>query len=134
MGDGFEIRMEGTNELQRAFDALGSEADKVLASALRIEAEKVMAVSVRQVPVDTGVLRASQTIGEAEGSGDDMSISLGYGGAASDYAWVQHERTDYRHTVGKAKYLSDPVAEAASGPFVTGLAETVQAWLKQAGR
>lgn len=134
MADGFEIKLEGTRELRALFDQLGQQADPVVASALRIEAEKVMAKSVRQVPVDTGVLRASQTIGEVQGSGDDMTIEMGYGGAASDYAAVQHERTDFRHRVGKAKYLSDPLAEHASGPFATGMSETIGAWIKQAGR
>jgi hypothetical protein len=48
-------------------------------------------------------------------SGDDVSVTLSYGGPASDYAVVQHERLDYKHSVGGPKYLERPLLEAASG-------------------
>ena len=39
---------------------------------------------------------------------------MGYGGAASAYALVQHERTDYRHPgQGQAKYLEGPAKARA---------------------
>jgi hypothetical protein len=93
-------------------------------AALAVEAEHIMADSLRQVPVDTGVLRGSATVGQPVFRGGVASIDMGYGGAAKAYAWVQHERTDYRHSHGKAKFLEDPFMAHAShflealGPFM----------------
>ena len=87
-----------------------------LAGALYREAESIMTRSKADfVPVDTGVLKASGHVQPPEITRGRVSVTLGYGGAASAYALVQHERTDFHHTVGQAKYLEQPVLEAAAG-------------------
>ena len=43
-----------------------------------------------------------------------VSAVVGFGGPATRYALVQHERTDYKHTVGEAKYLEKAVQANAS--------------------
>lgn len=60
-------------------------------------------VSQKQVPIDTGALKAS------------CSVRVGAGGASgvvsydTPYAIIQHEKTGYSHPGGgKAKYLEDP--------------------------
>lgn len=74
-------------------------------------------------PVDSGTLKNSCVIEE---SGDH--IIVGYGGAASSYAAIQHENLQFHHEVGQAKYLEQPftemedeikaaVAEAVKGAF-----------------
>lgn len=49
------------------------------------------------------------------------------------YAAVQHERTDYQHDVGKAKYLEGPLKQYAAllAPYV---AERVRLSLARVGR
>jgi hypothetical protein len=42
-------------------------------------------------------------------------VVLGFGGAAKAYAVPQHERLDYRHTVGQARYLADAVLHRQKG-------------------
>jgi hypothetical protein len=37
---------------------------------------------------------------------------MSFGGAAEDYAVVQHERLDYFHTTGQAKYLESVLNES----------------------
>lgn len=87
-----------------------------LGGALYREAEHIMTRSKAEfVPVDTGVLRASGHVEQPQQTPGGVSVTLGYGGAASAYALVQHERMDYQHTVGQAKYLSTPVLQAAAG-------------------
>lgn len=54
----------------------------------------------RGVPVDTGTLRNSLRVVR-----QDEGVDLVAGGAAAPYALVQHERTDFRHTVGEPRYL-----------------------------
>lgn len=55
----------------------------------------------RGVPVDTGTLRNSLRVVRR----DPTHVDLVAGGASAQYALVQHERTDYRHTVGEPRYL-----------------------------
>jgi hypothetical protein len=79
---------------------------------LKLEAELIMTKAKRITPVDTGTLRSSGHVQSPKQTLDRLSITLGFGGAASAYALVQHERTDYKHR-GKqqAKFLEQPVKE-----------------------
>ena len=83
---------------------------------MRIEGELIMTDSKQNyVPVDLGVLRASGFVKGPTIMGDNVEVKLGYGGAASAYALIQHEAMDFRHTVGGPKYLERPVKRAAAG-------------------
>lgn len=67
--------------------------------------ELVLADAFEDTPMEIGDLRRS---GMSETVRDDQAITtaVGFGtGSAAPYAIVQHERTDYRHKVGRAKYL-----------------------------
>ena len=59
--------------------------------------------SIAQAPLETGALRASCRI-----SGEGTRAVVSYN---TDYALEQHERLDYHHKTGKAKYLEDPLNE-----------------------
>jgi hypothetical protein len=92
-----------------------------VAAAVYQEAVQVANVSVKQVPVDTGRLRASFWLAPPE-SLDNPVVRAGYG---TDYALYVHERTDVSHAKrqkgggmaesGKAKFLEDPINDAKSG-------------------
>jgi len=56
----------------------------------------------RGVPVDFGALRDS---GRAIGPRSDATVLLTFGGPSAPYALVQHERLDFAHDVGEARYL-----------------------------
>lgn len=89
--------------------------DKAL-GALRVEAEVEMTESKRRVPVEHGTLRASGFVATSR-NGSNLSAVLSYGGAAEDYAIVQHERLDFLHPRGgQAKYLESVLNE--SRPFM----------------
>jgi hypothetical protein len=66
--------------------------------------EEILTAAKEHCPVDLGNLRASGHT-QREQNGD--TVVIGFGGPAAPYALVQHERLDYHHTVGKAKYLED---------------------------
>lgn len=69
-----------------------------------------------QAPVDIGTLRESGFVNAPLTEGDEVSVVLGFGGAASAYAWRQHEELTWRHPKhGKAKYLEDPMNESRAG-------------------
>lgn len=88
-------------------------------SALFEEANELMAASKRQVPVDTGTLRASGMVEEPIKRGKIYKVRLGYGYGeeknpksgqiAAGYAIYVHENLKARHKVGKAKFLEDPM-------------------------
>lgn len=109
------FRIEGLDKLRGTLDDAQKNASKRLAGALRVEAERIMTASKLLTPVDQGTLRASGHVQTPKVTRQRATVTLGYGGAASAYALVQHERVDYTHTVGQAKFLEQPVNEARRG-------------------
>jgi hypothetical protein len=75
-------------------------------NALRAQAVILKGKSQALCPVESGTLRDSCVIDEKDGY-----ITVGYGGAASSYAAIQHENMSYHHDVGQAKYLEVPATE-----------------------
>jgi hypothetical protein len=75
-------------------------------NALMAQAILLKGRSQALCPVDTGTLRNSCVI---EQKNDE--IIVGYGGAASSYAAIQHENLSFHHNVGQAKYLEQPATE-----------------------
>ena len=81
-------------------------------AALFNRAEVIMTDSKQNyVPVDTGALRGSGHVQQPVKSGNEIAVTMGYGGVANAYAIPQHERLDYNHTVGGPKYLERPLLE-----------------------
>lgn len=109
------VEIEGVAQLAATLNRIGREAPAALGAALYQEAESIMRDSRPLVPVDTGVLRASGVVGLPDLTPTGASVEFGYGGAANQYATIQHERMDYRHASGEAKFLERPTLEAASG-------------------
>ena len=124
----FEI--EGIPQLRAALERAKDRAAPAMAAALLIEAEGAMRESRELVPVDTGALRGSGIVLAPEVTMTGVSVDFGYGGTAADYAVIQHERTDLRHTVGQAKFLEQPVLQRASG-MGRRMATTVKKFLER---
>lgn len=64
-------------------------------------------------PVDTGAMRASGFVNLPRVEGNEITVTMGYGGASKDYVVIQHEDLTLNHEVGEAKFLEKPVLEAA---------------------
>ncbi len=107
--------MKGVAEWKKVVKTLGAAMPVSVASALMVEAETVMTQSKLQVPLDEGVLRSSGTVDKPRKRGNTISVTIGYGGAAKDYAEAQHENMDYYHRTGSAKYLQRPMEHAERG-------------------
>jgi hypothetical protein len=107
----------GLKEFQDLLADEREDMPKDLGRALRREGETIMTRSQRDyVPVDLGTLRASGTVEGPEVAGTKLTVTLGYGGAASAYALVQHEAMHFNHPRGGGpKYLERPVNAAAAG-------------------
>lgn len=69
----------------------------------------IMSPSLREVPVDFNILRKSHYVAPPQGRTGQKVVEIGYG---TTYAAPVHERLDVQHTVGKAKFLSDPISRA----------------------
>ncbi len=114
-------RVTGGQALRANLQRAGASAAVELNAAMYQEAEAIMAVSKRIVPVKFGTLRGSGRVVPMNKGRGKLGYALGgwalvYGDAAEDYAIVQHERLDYRHTPpGQAKYLEQPFREAQTG-------------------
>ena len=116
----FTVQLEGLDRALAWLDAAPEKVGKGLEKGLYTHAAKVMAESQRIVPVGgpptsphdpaPGTLKASGTVLPPKHEGSTVVVELGYGGAASAYAWRQHEDLLYRHKPGQtAKYLERPL-------------------------
>lgn len=94
--------------------AAGEAGIRSAAAGLYAVGETTMTEAKRQVPVDLGALKGSGYVSLPEISGDSVTVELGFGGPAKDYAVIQHEELGYRHPDGgKAKFLEDPLNQIA---------------------
>ena len=106
------IKWFGIDILEGLLNKGKTTATNVTAMALMQEAQLMFAASQRRVPVKLGTLRRSGVILPPVVQGQSVLIQMGYGGAASAYALIQHERQDFKHKDGQTwKYLETPVRE-----------------------
>jgi len=113
-----KVIFKDLERIQRALAESGAAGVKVAARALRNEAQEAFAVSQDEVPVDTGVLKASGRVRPETGvfeRGNEVYVELTYGGAGTEYAIPVHENLEAHHPHGKAKYLEDPMVRQANG-------------------
>lgn len=89
-----------------------------IAGALELVGADLTGKAQREAPKDTGALRASAQW-QVDGKASFIASSRAYDSIELKisfnipYAAVQHERTDFDHRAGKAKYLADPMRSNA---------------------
>ena len=113
-----ELTLVGDDALKARLINAGINAAPALGMALFAEANLVMKTAKMLAPLDTGVLMASGFVRRPTFTMSGAEVQLGFGGAASAYALVQHEREDYQHNRGQAHYLSEPLQ--AMEPYIMG--------------
>lgn len=108
------FKLKGTNRMQKKLRALAARYPERVDMALFVEGEIEMVESKKRVPVDTTVLQKSGFVSLPTRIGGKSSVTLSYGGAAEDYAIVQHEDPDLFHpNGGQWKYLESVLNESA---------------------
>lgn len=124
-----ELILKGQQEVMNKLLAIANATPKKIAGALYKEGNRLMTISKKRVPHDLGNLEASGIIYQPVISGNNISVTLGYGGAAVDYALIVHENleADHSHNGRQAKYLSSVLDENASS-----LAENIAKSIKLA--
>jgi hypothetical protein len=74
-------------------------ANEALAEGLNNAGEYFVGRMVPRMPVDTGFMRATTDVVHATPSDLEAVVTVD-----TEYAVAQHERLDYRHAEGEAKY------------------------------
>jgi hypothetical protein len=74
-------------------------------------ANTMMTKMKQRTPVATGTLRDSGQVDEPVWQGDTLYETLGFGGAAEDYAVHVHENLRARHAHGQAKFMESVLKE-----------------------
>lgn len=121
------VDFKGGDAVMRALRLLGEKAPDAMGKALYQEGNDILRAAKVLTPIDTGVLKGSAFVNLPEVSGAEVSVTLGYGGAASDYAEVQHEELSYYHKPPtQAKYLEQPFNEAVNGGMDQRIARKLQ--------
>lgn len=105
-------RIEGADKVLANMLKFGGGLETKAISALHAEANNILKEAMDQCPVETGTLRRSGTVDEPKVNKKNITVEIGFN---TEYAAAVHERIGARHKIGKAKYLEDPVNEAAPG-------------------
>lgn len=135
--NGFDYNGGIWEELKYKFQNMSESQKEALRDSLRESANELLMYAREEVPEDTGFLKTTSYVEDLGDQFDvvfsatagDRADEMGnyeYGGDKDfNYAWVQHERTWYRHRKGKAKYLSDPF-EAHKDEWMENAANAVR--------
>lgn len=96
------VMRELSRDLKRAAADLSARTPQ----EIRLTAEQILtdvktSSQGRGVPVDEGTLRDTGRVRHLGGK----RFAITFGGPAAPYALVQHERLDFRHEIGEARYL-----------------------------
>lgn len=120
MPGSFRITYEGLPELRQYLTQVRAGIMTALLEAVNDNAMLAFRESQKYVPHADGILAASGVRVPATQRGNTVVAELGYGGAASKYALIQHEDMSLNHPdptnpksrpQGQAKYLEDPVRD-----------------------
>lgn len=68
-------------------------------------AGNIITEAKERCPVDVGTLAGSGYAGQPTIEGSILTVPMGFGGPAEDYAIVQHEKLELHHAKGEAKFL-----------------------------
>ncbi len=121
-----KVEIKGSKELAARLAKIAREFPGRVKKSLYFRTELIMTDSKKNYcPVKDGILRSSGHV-VPDPDPKRLKATMGYGGPAGvgnvgetnstavGYAVLQHEREDYRHTVGEAGYLRKPVLAAMS--------------------
>ena len=110
---GGNLRFTGIPELRKALQDASPLAIKALAAGMFEEQSVVISKAQEKTPVDTGTLRGSGTVLAPDIDGTRVTVTAGFGDAASKYAVFVHEKMGVHHNVGQSKFLEAAFLERA---------------------
>lgn len=95
------------------FTKLQAFTPNAFAVALYQEAQIEATECKKVTPVDTGALRASIHVENPVRNGRMVSVAIVAGGPSAPYAYTVHEDLEAFHKHGQARYIAQPLEEAA---------------------
>lgn len=126
-----KLTVTGMRQLERRLKQLAKEYPQAAAAALYQEGMRLWADAAKRAPVEFGVLRNSAYATPPIDRNGQAVVEVGFG---TEYAWVQHQRTDYEHPRGgEAKYLENALNALRSGyveRMIEGIKKNVAAGVK----
>lgn len=128
-----KIGLAGVDKVLKAAEKLGDRYEQAIKAGLYGLGEEIMTDSKQRVPVDFGTLKGSGYVTLPVEDARTLKVELGFGGPAEAYAIVQHERTEYRHEVGEAKFLENAINAASSSAAGRILDLAKKAFIANAG-
>lgn len=106
------IYWRGTTELATRLAKAAVEAPIGLGVALYLEGQAIIADSIPITPIEFGALRSSAFVDRPEITPAGASVTIGFGGAAADYALFVHEDPNAHHEPPtQYKFLEQPALE-----------------------
>lgn len=112
-----DFELIGAKELAGILTEGGAKATAILATALYTEGNAMMREAKEQIPFRTGTAKGSGRVFPPSVIGTNVTVELGFGGAASDYVEALHENSRGASFLNGKKdhYLSDPVKKLSGG-------------------
>lgn len=121
---GNSVKITGLPQLRRRMASAAVAQRHAFGAALYREGLRILAQSLRLVPVDTGRLRATGYVSPPTSKMFvGQVVEVGYG---TQYAPRQHEDVSLRHTVGQSKFLQQPAEQAQAGLAARVAADTAR--------
>ena len=115
MSGNISFEILGLERLQQRFQAAAPSIQHEVEKELFQFGEEVMAASKLIVPVDTGALMSTGHVDLPVTSGNEVTVKLGYGGPAADYALYVHENmnanVNWTRPGSGPKYLEGPIRQ-----------------------
>ena len=106
-----DFQMTGTDAVKAFLLKMAATTPKKVAAAVAQVGNEALTESKKRTPVDNGDLKRSGQIDEPYISGNQISVRMGYGDTAVDYALIVHEDTTSCHPNGQHHYLSSVIDE-----------------------
>ena len=106
-----DFQVTGTEAVKAYLLKMAAITPKKVAAAVYQVGNQALTESKKRTPVDTGDLKRSGQIDPPVISGDGISVRLGFGDTAVDYALIVHEDTTANHPSGQHHYLSSVIDE-----------------------
>lgn len=103
------LKIKGQETLRANIQTIAKKYPLAAKQTLFEQGERLRSIAVPLTPLDKGPLRNSAFVNTPVRTSRGFKVVVGYGGAAAAYAVPQHERLDFKHTEGEAKFLEKAV-------------------------
>lgn len=106
--------VKGGKQVQDNMDKAAAQILQAMAAGMYLATNNIAVTSMRNTPVDFGVLKGSHYVTLPQNDGKNIRVEIGVGGPAASYAVKVHE-LDRPHKVGESKFLEKAIHQHTGG-------------------